>query len=334
MGHHTMLYFGDLEKPNLNQRFNVEWGILRGIRPGWREWTVDELSSRIQKASSIEAEALKSQYEVFVSNEEQLRDEIVIALAQVHTAQDLLKVKELLAEVEATVFDNSEEKRYIAAFIDACPRMTRDVEAISAGRRLPAHTYYEALAHHIQMGCKTAEGLWRSEKLLLRRLEQYYEQGGRMALFDRIARPTSTRQSPNGTKVFIGHGGSPVWLALKLFLIERLGVECDDFNAEAVAGISTTARLQEMLECARLAFLIMTGEDHHVDGAPHARENVIHEAGLFQGRLGFEKAIILLEQGCTEFSNIHGLSTIHFPKGNLEPAYENIRRVLEREGVI
>ena len=35
--------------------------------------------------------------------------------------------------------------------------------------------------------------------------------------------------------------------------------------------------------------------------------NVIHEVGLFQGRLGANKAIILLEDGCEEFSNIQGL---------------------------
>jgi predicted nucleotide-binding protein len=38
--------------------------------------------------------------------------------------------------------------------------------------------------------------------------------------------------------------------------------------------------------------------------------NVIHEAGLFQGRLGFERAIILLEDGCEEFSNIQGYGQI------------------------
>ena len=86
-----------------------------------------------------------------------------------------------------------------------------------------------------------------------------------------------------------------------------------------------------MLGRAWFAFLVMTGEDLHGDGAAHARENVIHEAGLFQGRLGFERAIILLEEGCAEFSNIHGLTTIRFPAGNIEPKFEEIRRVLERE---
>jgi len=89
-----------------------------------------------------------------------------------------------------------------------------------------------------------------------------------------------------------------------------------------------------MLDAAEFAFLVMTAEDTHSDNTAHARENVVHEAGLFQGRLGFKRAIILLEQGCAEFSNIHGLTVIRFPKGDLKPAFEGIRRVLERENII
>jgi predicted nucleotide-binding protein len=70
------------------------------------------------------------------------------------------------------------------------------------------------------------------------------------------------------------------------------------------------------------------------NGKIRARENVVHEAGLFQGRLGFKKAIILLEEGCEEFSNIHGLGQIRFPKATISAKFEEIRGVLEREGVI
>jgi predicted nucleotide-binding protein len=66
----------------------------------------------------------------------------------------------------------------------------------------------------------------------------------------------------------------------------------------------------------------MTAEDEQADGTVHARQNVVHEAGLFQGRLGFKKAIILLEGGCEEFSNIEGLGQIRFPKGKIDAAFE------------
>jgi predicted nucleotide-binding protein len=62
--------------------------------------------------------------------------------------------------------------------------------------------------------------------------------------------------------------------------------------------------------------------------------NVVHEAGLFQGRLSFTKALVLLEEGCMEFSNIQGLGQIRFQKGKISTAFEEVRRVLEREGLI
>ena len=89
-----------------------------------------------------------------------------------------------------------------------------------------------------------------------------------------------------------------------------------------------------MLDRATFAFLVMTAEEDHGDSKLHARENVIHEVGLFQGRLGFEKAIVLIEEDCEEFSNIHGLIQIRFPKGNIMAVAEDIRRVLERESLI
>ena len=55
---------------------------------------------------------------------------------------------------------------------------------------------------------------------------------------------------------------------------------------------------------------------------------------LFQGKLDFEKAIILLEEGCKDFSNIHGITYIPFPKGNIRAAFEDVREVLKRERIL
>jgi predicted nucleotide-binding protein len=80
--------------------------------------------------------------------------------------------------------------------------------------------------------------------------------------------------------------------------------------------------------------LVLTAEDEHSDSTLHARENVIHEVGLFQGRLSFRKAIVLLEEGCIPFSNINGLTYIKFPKGKISAIFEDVRAVLEREGIL
>lgn len=118
-------------------------------------------------------------------------------------------------------------------------------------------------------------------------------------------------------KIFIGHGGSLVWHQLRDFLQNRLNLPCEEFNREPTAGRQTIERLQEMLDNSIFAFLVMTAEEEHADMTLHPKENVIHEAGLFQAKLGFHRAIILLEEGCAEFSNIQGLTQIRFPKGNI-----------------
>ena len=134
-------------------------------------------------------------------------------------------------------------------------------------------------------------------------------------------------------KIFIGHGGSHVWRELKDFIEDTLKLPCAEFNRISAAGEFTGDRLKEMLEESRMAFLIMTGEDEQADGSLHARENVIHEVGLFQGRLGFKRAVILLEEGCQEFSNIHGLGQIRFPEGKIEVAFGGVVKVLKRESI-
>lgn len=158
----------------------------------------------------------------------------------------------------------------------------------------------------------------------------------RLLLLIEEGTPTASRSTPlpGGNMIFIGHGRSPVWRDLRDFLKERLHLPVDEINRVPIAGATTVERLHEMLESARFAFLVMTAEDEDSEGKVRARQNVVHEVGLFQGRLGFKRAIVLLEQGCEEFSNITGLSQIRFPKDNIAAKFEDIRRVLEREGLI
>ena len=147
--------------------------------------------------------------------------------------------------------------------------------------------------------------------------------------------PMPVRPAQAGRMVFIGHGGSNVWRDLRDLLRERLHLAVDEFNRMPPAGMTTVERLEDMLNSARFAFLVMTAEDENSSGGKaRARQNVVHEVGLFQGRLGFRKAIVLLEEGCEEFSNITGLSQIRFPKSDISSKFEEIRRVLEREGLI
>lgn len=147
---------------------------------------------------------------------------------------------------------------------------------------------------------------------------------------DYIREASALFRARSGGRVFIGHGGSDIWKKLKDYL-ESLGLECTEFNFTPQAGLPTGARIKQMLDKSCFAFLVMTGEDKQADGTLHARANVIHELGLFQARLGTKKAIILLEEGCTEFTNIGGLGQIRFAREKISEKFTEINRVLRRE---
>ncbi len=129
-------------------------------------------------------------------------------------------------------------------------------------------------------------------------------------------------------KIFIGHGKDKQWRDLKDHLIEKHGFDVVCYELTETPGITIKDTLEHMLNLCNFAILAFTGEDFDVKGLPHARENVIHELGLFQGRLGFENAIVLLEENVREFSNIIRSNQIHFNKGNIKETFGDIVSIL------
>lgn len=131
--------------------------------------------------------------------------------------------------------------------------------------------------------------------------------------------------------VFIGHGRSSQWRDLKDHLQDKHKYLIESYEVGARAGHTIRDILDEMMNKSSCALLVLTAEDKDELGAFRARENVIHELGLFQGKLGFPRAIAIIEEGTTEFSNIHGIQQIRFSKGNIRETYGDVLATLKRE---
>mgnify|MGYP003576749308 CR=1 FL=1 len=130
--------------------------------------------------------------------------------------------------------------------------------------------------------------------------------------------------------VFIGHGRSRLWARLKLFLENELGLATLTYESESRTGDSIVPILEKMLDQTTFAVLLLTAEDEGINGGKRARQNVVHEAGLFQGRIGFKRAILLVQEGLEDFSNIAGLQHIPFSDDNVEQTFYELHRVLKR----
>lgn len=147
----------------------------------------------------------------------------------------------------------------------------------------------------------------------------------------RIPDPPKIVKPPEPLHVFIGHGGNQQWRDLKDHLQDKHKIRVEAYEVGARAGHTIRDILEEMLGNSTFACLVLTGEDELKEGTLQARQNVIHEAGLFQGRLGFARAIILLEDGTEEFSNIAGVQQIGFSKGNIKETFGEVLATIRRE---
>lgn len=310
--------------PPPGAHFDQEWGLkasplLQGPTGEWREFEYDVVRDPIRsKGGDPDLKAAEAAAERGRETFAESRAEVVSLLHTVLTEKDDPFLTGLLAEAEkARVLHGVDFIRY---FQPTGQILTRDMGALSGGLPSPPHLAMLADVLALRQPLKACDDLAK----IARRAAAH------LARRERHSRPTREV----GTNVFIGHGRSPLWRDLKDFIRDRMRLPYDEFNRVPVAGVTNVARLAQMLDDAAVAFVVMTAEDEQAGGAVRARMNVVHEAGLFQGRLGFTRAIVLLEEGCEEFSNIQGLGQIRFPRGDIRGAFEEVRQVLEREGLV
>jgi predicted nucleotide-binding protein len=322
IGYHANVYYTGFMSPEPGDHFSSEWGLMDTVSSssasGWEELAPEAVRAAILNRGGnpdlSPHQAIAAQAKLLFAEK---RDEVLSILESTERGRADSFVSRLREEAQ------SMKAFSVSNFVESqspSRAMSRDSTAVSQGVWTPPHVEVMAEVFALRQPIGACEKLARLSK--------------RAASHIRRIERQKTRTDRIGTSVFIGHGRSNVWRSLKDFVQDRLRLPWDEFNRLPVAGVTNISRLSEMLDGAAIAFLVMTAEDEQGDGTVRARENVVHEAGLFQGRLGFTRAILLIEEGCGEFSNINGLGQIRFPNGRIESAFEEVRKVLEREGLI
>jgi len=323
LGYQSRVYYGEFLPVPPGAHFSVEWGLEECFSMGtigdWREYAFEDVRNLIFSKAGVRSldsneKLLSRAKEVFESAREDFLSTATVMLEN-KTDAFLSRLKTQIEKM--TILGKFD---YARAIQPKGQFMTRDMIAMGQGIQTPPHLSVLAEITALQDAPKKCSELAKA----LRRTASHLQAKELHKEERRVV----------GTKVFLGHGRSTMWKELKDFIQDRLDLPWDEFNRVPIAGITNIGRLSQMLDEAAIAFLIMTAEDEQLDGSLRARMNVIHEAGLFQGKLGFTKAIVVLEEGCEEFSNIHGLGQIRFSKGNIKAAFEEIRLVLEREEII
>lgn len=131
-------------------------------------------------------------------------------------------------------------------------------------------------------------------------------------------------------RVFITHGHNEIAkLKIKDFLSTRLGHEPVILGEQpGRQGLTIIEALEKFSEGCEFAAILLTGDDTTRDGGIRARQNVVHEIGFFQGRLGRSKVVLIVEKGVEIPSNLSGLFYLEYEK-DVKEIFDDIRVILE-----
>lgn len=326
LGYQANVYYRDLAPAPPGAQFSQEWGLHERFSSytvgAWEEFASDDVQSTIRRMAG-DPDMGSILRMATSAGERTLEAKTTLLALLTALTRDTLPDANLAAmrsEVEAIRM--VDETDVLERWRSRSHVVTRDMLALNQGTRGPGHM--RVLAKVAVASCPYMAAKEMSR--LARHIAIHAEALGLGAA------PLSNRAIP--LHVFIGHGRSPLWRELKDHIKDDLGLQPDEFNRVPVAGVATSDRLKQMLDSSAVALLMLTAEDERQDGAVQARMNVIHEVGLFQGRLGFNRAIVLLEEGCAEFTNIAGLGQIRFPPGRVSACFHEVRAVLVREGLL
>ena len=154
---------------------------------------------------------------------------------------------------------------------------------------------------------------------------------GVFSVFERWVERGRIQQPVFSPTIFIGHGRAADWKELRDRLRDHHNLDVRAFESDPRAGQAVQQVLEEELDRASFALLVHTAEDEQQDEQVRARQNVIHETGLFQGRLGFERTIILREEGCESFSNLAGVQEVRYSKGHVLETISEVLATIRRE---
>lgn len=289
LGYQARVYYGEFEPPPANEAFSITSGLRRGgVSPTrWRVRGADDVRDELRACGvSIDFDELtakETEVRRLITRHKGTITSILSSYLATHGDNYIVTVKDRVEKISPP-----NAATFARALVPNRQYLTNDTRALNEGGAIAPHQQIlgqlEAAGAPYLCALELSECA-RSAADHLRRAPN--------------AAPAAI-QVQLGSRVFIGHGRSQQWRELKDFLQDRLGLHIDEFNRVPVAGTTTAARLSDMLNNAAFACLVMTAEDEMADGTKVARDNVIHEVGLFQGRLGFERAIVLLEERCEE----------------------------------
>ena len=144
----------------------------------------------------------------------------------------------------------------------------------------------------------------------------------------------NTAEVPTARGVFLVHHDSPYRAVVRRFIENDCGLPVYEMTTADIAESGFAELLREQAPRCGFAICLLGKTETMADGRARADQNVVYQAGFFQGRYGFGRVALLSEEGCEGFSNVAGIVHLDFPPDHVDATFIELRRMLQREGLI
>jgi sugar/nucleoside kinase (ribokinase family) len=134
--------------------------------------------------------------------------------------------------------------------------------------------------------------------------------------------------------VFLVHHESAYRNAVRRFVEKDCGLQVYELPSSDIADNDHATSLREMIPQCSFAICLLGKNESMADGRARANQNVVYQAGFFQGRYGFGRVALLAETGCDPFSNVAGIVRFDFPAPQVDSTFIDLQGMLRREGLI
>lgn len=150
--------------------------------------------------------------------------------------------------------------------------------------------------------------------------------------FERVETVSAPASAPPG--VFLVHHENSYRDVVRRFVEEDCGLSVFELSSSDIASAELRRILSAHIPKCSFAICLLDKNELMVDGRARANQNVVYQAGFFQGRFGFGRVALLAEEGCDGFSNIAGIVRLDFPSAKVDSTFLDLQRMLQREGLI
>ncbi|MFM7182352.1 MAG: TIR domain-containing protein [Verrucomicrobiales bacterium] len=237
-------------------------------------------------------------------------------------------ITESLAEKISDSVVHTEED-FLKKWSPRKPPVSRDKIAMAEGIVVPPHLLVKAEIWAIRHPFMVCGELAKTLRWLASHLVDLEKRAVEARHTTSVVATAAAKSGARG--IVVGHGKSALWRSLRDRITEVFPGPCHGFQQVPLPGLGTMAAMLEVMPRARFAILVLTRDDVETEGELAAQLNVVRLAGLFQGRLGFSRVLLLVEECATVLPGLHDLPCFVFPEGDPLAIWLTVRAILEKE---